>query len=189
MLVMSIDTCCGPFSVVIKHNDKILSQIIEIEENKQAELLVITIEKALKEAHIVYEDISLLVVTNGPGSFTGIRAGLAAVYAIATIENIPCIGITTLEILAHQLINNIIDELFYITVAAGRGRYYCQLFNRSPYAISKVMLIEHREVGDLNYNVYGDYREKCLIDTSVLADLGLIRFTGNVDELPKAIYE
>ena len=189
MIVFAIDTCCGPFAITIKDDKKILSQIIEPQENKQAERLVVAIEKALKNANITYKDINLLVVTNGPGSFTGIRAGLIVVYAIAIVENIPCIGITTLEVIAYQLINKIVDQQFYVTVAAGRYRYYCQLFDKNLYPRTKIMLMEQNDIEMLREPVYGDYRERHLIDTAVLADLGLLRRSSYISTgLPKAVY-
>lgn len=102
MVVLAIDTCCGPFSIIIRKDHQSLAHIVEIQENKQAELLVLTIEKALSKAEIGYEDLELIAVTNGPGSFTGIRAGLASVYAISSVLSIPCIGVTTLEALAQK---------------------------------------------------------------------------------------
>ncbi|MDJ1305389.1 MAG: tRNA (adenosine(37)-N6)-threonylcarbamoyltransferase complex dimerization subunit type 1 TsaB [Candidatus Midichloria sp.] len=189
MLILAVDTCCGPFSIAIKRDKHLLAHIVENQENKQAELLVLTIEEALSKAGISYTDLELVAVTNGPGSFTGIRAGLAPIYAISSVLNIPCIGVTTLEVLAHQLIKTILEDKFYITVAAGRGRYYCQLFNCSLSALSETKLLEGEEISRLNEAIYGDYRQKTIIDTAVVADIGSAKFKNRDIQLPIALYK
>jgi len=180
MIVLAMDTCCGTSSVTIQNDYQLLAQVVEKKENKQAELLIPIIESALSTAQMSYADINLLVVTNGPGSFTGIRAGLASIYAISSLLNIPAIGITTLEVLAAQLINDIEEDEFYITVAAGRGRYYCQLFDKSLKSLTAIDLKEERDIIFLKKNLYGDYKRKIIIDTSILANIGLERLRAGL---------
>ncbi|CAG7591808.1 MAG: tRNA (adenosine(37)-N6)-threonylcarbamoyltransferase complex dimerization subunit type 1 TsaB [Candidatus Midichloria sp.] len=189
MLILAVDTCCGPFSIAIKRDEHLLAHIVENQENKQAELLILTVEEALSKAGISYTDLELIAVTKGPGSFTGIRAGLASVYAISSVLNIPCIGVTTLEVLAHQLIKTVLEDKFYITIAAGRGRYYCQLFNCFLIALSEIKLLEGEEISRLNEAIYGDYRQKTIIDTTVVANICSTKFKNRNIQLPVALYK
>jgi tRNA threonylcarbamoyladenosine biosynthesis protein TsaB len=94
MCVLAIDTALNACSVALVEGERVLAQASEPMQRGHAE----RIEQAGVEANA----INRIVVTTGPGSFTGVRVGLAFARAMALALGVPCIGISTLEALARE---------------------------------------------------------------------------------------
>jgi len=67
----------------------------------QAEALMPMVQDALRSANLLPGDLDAIAVTRGPGSFTGLRIALSAARGLALSLQVPCVGVTTLEILAQ----------------------------------------------------------------------------------------
>jgi len=78
------------------------------------------------EAGIAFTDLTRIAVTIGPGSFTGLRVGLAFAKGLATALSIPCIGINTLEALAAGVGGR---DLVAAVLDARMGQVYLQIFD------------------------------------------------------------
>ena len=188
MKVLSLDTCFGSCSAAIQCSSITVAKITEPEHNKQAESLLRIVENALNNNELSYTDLDLIAITIGPGSFTGIRAGLTFAYALSTMIEKPLIGITTLEIIAHQSLQDIKEEYFYITVEAGRWRYYRQLFDRSLTTLSAITLDTSQDLSLLQEPVYGHFKQKVIIDVETLANLAISKHSVPKSHLPQAVY-
>lgn len=68
----------------------------------QAERLAPMVREAMQQAGAAFAEIDRVIVTTGPGSFTGVRVGLSFARALALALNKPCIGVSTLEALALE---------------------------------------------------------------------------------------
>lgn len=197
MIILSIDTCCNCCEVSILRDGFLLAKEQHSEYNRQTEFLIYVMERALLAADIQYEDLNLVAVTIGPASFTGLRVGLTAAYAIASSLSIPCVGVETLELLAHQIFSPekprqgiLPDERFYITFSAGRSRYYCQLFNAKINKMGTIFLCTAEEINNLEHNAYGDHQNKYHLDTTLSGILAMKIYSQNSYQgLPSAIYE
>lgn len=101
-----------------------------------AERLVPVIQAALAEADVSLRRIELLAVTTGPGSFTGIRIGLATAEGLALANGLPTIGLTTLEILAAGVPDGVGPgpRLILAAIDSKRGDAFAQLFAQSGAA-------------------------------------------------------
>ena len=103
MKILCIDTSSKLCGVAIL-DDTTLIKKIELDNGlTHSESLMPLIDQILKECNLNLNDINLLVSDIGPGSFTGIRIGIATVKAFADSLNIPCIGISALESLAYNI--------------------------------------------------------------------------------------
>jgi tRNA threonylcarbamoyladenosine biosynthesis protein TsaB len=102
MIALGIDTCERACSAAIVSDGQILSSKQEDIGRGHAERLLPMLEELYLEASITEKDINKIGVTVGPGTFTGLRIGLSVARGLAFALNIPCIGISALEVLAHQ---------------------------------------------------------------------------------------
>ena len=129
MTILAIDSSIGISSVAILREDDRILYREQQDSTKQAALLMPLIESALAEAGLAYHDLTRVVSTVGPGSFTGIRIGLAAARGIAFAASLPCTGYTTLEVMAHA--TGAANALAILN--AGKGEVFYQYFG-SPSA-------------------------------------------------------
>lgn len=99
----------------------------------QAALLPGMVEAVLAEAGIAASDLDLVAVTVGPGSFTGIRAGLALAHGIALAANLPVVGVTIGEALAEAL-PRLGGRVLWSAVDSRRGRVFLERAIGAPDA-------------------------------------------------------
>ena len=101
MIVLAFDCAVIGLGVAVVEDGKPRAQLTE-EGRDQAARLVPAVAAALEAAGIGRRDIDLLAVTVGPGSFTGVRVGLAAARGLAVGLGVPLAGISTLDVLLAQ---------------------------------------------------------------------------------------
>ena len=101
MKILSIDTSSEICSVAILENMKVLKELHTTNEKEHSETLMPMIEELFNSLNLKIEDIELLACTKGPGSFTGIRVGMATIKAFSDAKKIPVVGINSLEVLAY----------------------------------------------------------------------------------------
>ncbi|MGA2217015.1 MAG: tRNA (adenosine(37)-N6)-threonylcarbamoyltransferase complex dimerization subunit type 1 TsaB [Terracidiphilus sp.] len=105
MLLLGIDTCGPSGSVALGRlagrDLEILGQI-ELEGKSYSATLVAGVGDVLKGAGVGLKDVGGIVAVNGPGSFTGVRVGLAAVKGLAEGAQIPVVALSRLEVLARK---------------------------------------------------------------------------------------
>jgi len=101
--ILSIDTSSPICAVAILENNKLIKEISQNNGLTHSEKLMPIIEQLLTDTNLKLKDIDLLVCDKGPGSFTGIRIGVATVKAFTDSLNIPSIGISSLETLAYNI--------------------------------------------------------------------------------------
>lgn len=92
-----------------------------------AEHLMAVIDAALADAGIAYAGLDAVVVSVGPGSFTGVRVGVAAARGLALALKIPAVGVTTLEALAREAARPGLPVI--AKIEAGRGQAYVAAFS------------------------------------------------------------
>jgi len=97
--ILALDSAIGISSVAIWRDGKVVVYLENRESTMQAARLMPLVESALAQAKIAYADLTAVASTIGPGSFTGIRIGLAAARGIAFAARLPCLGYTTLEVM------------------------------------------------------------------------------------------
>lgn len=102
MITLAFDTCLDKMYVVLKQDNRILaSKIVLNQDNKyHSAFLISTIQEVLSTNNIKPQDINLIAVNIGPGSFTGIRACVTVARVIAQQLDCKAVGISSLEILS-----------------------------------------------------------------------------------------
>ena len=102
MNFLAIDTALGSCSIGLMRSGQIVFDQSNFLSRGQDQELPLLVEKAFDDSEITLNDLDGIIVTQGPGSFTGIRVGLAFAKGLSSTLNIPLIGCTTIEILAQQ---------------------------------------------------------------------------------------
>ena len=128
--ILAIDCATGPCSVAVWDGQTIAAYVENLKPVMQSASLIPMVEDALKQSGMTYKDIGLVAATVGPGSFTGIRVGLAAAQGIAYAAKIPSKGFTTLEVLVFAADPN---ATTLAILQAGKGEWYYQYFAPSPH--------------------------------------------------------
>ena len=103
MSILAIDTATQVSSVAVLKEGRLLAELTMQGKLTHSETLLPHIEQVLKMAAVAKEELTGLAVSNGPGSFTGLRIGLAAAKAMSYVLGIPLVGVSTLQALAYQL--------------------------------------------------------------------------------------
>jgi tRNA threonylcarbamoyladenosine biosynthesis protein TsaB len=103
MVVLSVDTATTYQSVAILHGMTVLAEVNRDAEGSHAKSLVISIDEALHTAGVALTDLDGFALSIGPGSFTGLRVGLATMLGFRTILSKPLVTVPTLEAMAWNL--------------------------------------------------------------------------------------
>lgn len=127
MKILSMDSTSVTASVAITENGKTLAENFINNGLTHSQTLMPLVEKTLKDADVSVKDIDLFAVTNGPGSFTGVRIGIASVKGMADALNKPCFAVSTLEAIAEPLKN---EDCIACTVMDARcNQVYTAIFD------------------------------------------------------------
>lgn len=131
-LILSVETATLAGSVALARGDQFLAGFVGDAVASHSNTLLRDIDKVLNDAQTDLSQIELFAVASGPGSFTGLRIGIATVKALAETLNCPCVGIPTLHAVAHSAGDS---EYTVALLPAGRGEVFAQLFSVTKQGI------------------------------------------------------
>ncbi|HOK08521.1 MAG TPA: tRNA (adenosine(37)-N6)-threonylcarbamoyltransferase complex dimerization subunit type 1 TsaB [Candidatus Hydrogenedens sp.] len=97
MIVLSVDTSTDVNTVALLNKNKSLGEISICAGKKHSERIIPIVQSLFDEVQLTIDDVNLLAVSLGPGSFTGLRIGLATWKGLAIAKNIPLVGVSTLD--------------------------------------------------------------------------------------------
>ncbi|NQE62196.1 tRNA (adenosine(37)-N6)-threonylcarbamoyltransferase complex dimerization subunit type 1 TsaB [Caulobacter sp. RHG1] len=123
-MILSIDTCLGASSVAVLDGERVLATLSEPMTRGHQERIGMIAREAMSEAGVAFDALTRIGVTVGPGSFTGLRVGLAFAKGLATALSIPCVGVTTLEAMAFG-----VSGFTAAVLDARMSQVYIQIFS------------------------------------------------------------
>ena len=125
MITLAFDTCLDKMYAVIKKDGQILSsRVVENKDNKyHSAFLISTLQEIMSKNNIKPQDVDLIAVNIGPGSFTGIRACVTVARVMAQQLNCRAVGISSLEILSKIADKN---SLVAIDAKKNCAYLYCE---------------------------------------------------------------
>ena len=103
MKILALDSTAKTSTVAVLENDTLLGLYSVNIQNTHSETLLPMVKSLLDSLKLTNEDIDAYAVSEGPGSFTGVRIGVATVKALAFGRNKPCVGVSTIEALKENL--------------------------------------------------------------------------------------
>lgn len=101
MLILGIDSSAGPASAALVEDGCLLGEFYIHTKQTHSQTLLPMVQQLLASAGRSCGDLDALAVSHGPGSFTGVRIGISCVKGISFSNDIPCVGISTLEAIAY----------------------------------------------------------------------------------------
>ena len=143
MKTISITTSSIICGVCILEDEQVLKEINLNNGLTHSESLMPLVSKILEEVNLTLQDMDLLAIDIGPGSFTGLRLGMSALKAINLCHNIPLYACQTLDVYAHNFRNckerliSVIDakkDRFYASIYS-EGKCICEPFDEEPQDI------------------------------------------------------
>ncbi|MFZ4540377.1 MAG: tRNA (adenosine(37)-N6)-threonylcarbamoyltransferase complex dimerization subunit type 1 TsaB [Rickettsiales bacterium] len=132
--ILAFDCACIGGSVTLRANGNSTSRLVG--QTKEAAELIPAINGLLKGAGVAYASLGAIITTVGPGSFTGVRIGLAALHGLVLAHQTPIKAVTTLEAMAWAVaLMDSPPAQFYIAIRAGKGELYTQKFTLHPLPV------------------------------------------------------
>lgn len=172
MKTLVFDTCFNKSYIVLSDNEKIINaEIIQsTDANYHSAFLIPKIRDLLKTNNLQIKDLDAIGVNIGPGSFTGIRAGITIARVMAQQANLKLIGITSLEILSKLAENK---ENTIVTLDARKNKVYFAQYKNSEEIISACLIDKEELINRINNN------------TAIIADSSISSYLkeNNIDSI------
>ena len=140
MKILGIDTSSMAASVAVIEDNKLICEYTINTKKTHSQKLMPMIENMLGLSDLNVREIDTIAVCEGPGSFTGLRIGMATAKAIAHVNDIPVIGVNSLEALAANM--NLCDKKICSILDAQRNQVYT-----GRYQYEGTKLVEIKEIG------------------------------------------
>ena len=105
MKILAFDSTATSASVAVFDDDNLIGEFFINTKQTHSQTLLPMAESLLKNTKVDVKDIDLFAVNTGPGSFTGVRIGVAAVKGMAMALNKPCVAVSTLDSMAYNLLD------------------------------------------------------------------------------------
>ena len=103
MKILAIDTATDTATAAVTDGSRLIGECVLNHKKTHSQKLMVLIERMMGDLELDISDIDLFAAAEGPGSFTGLRIGIATIKALAHSVNKPVVGVSTLEGLAYNL--------------------------------------------------------------------------------------
>ena len=149
MKILAFETSAKAASVALMDNGKLLGESYQNTGLTHSQTLMVMAEDMLKSCGFSVDNVEAVAVAAGPGSFTGVRIGVAAAKGLAWGAQLPCYGVSTLEAMARSL--GVWDGYVVPAMDARRNQVYTAIFHAQKGVLTRVeedMAISLAELGE-----------------------------------------
>lgn len=168
-MLLSVDSSAVTASVALTDGEKVMkSEFINAGLTHSETLLPMI--KSVMEGHS-FDELEAIAVTAGPGSFTGVRIGVATVKGLAFNSDIPCISVSVLEAIAHNFCDE--DCIVCAVMDARRMQFYNALFEVKNGEVHRLCADRAISIDDLRKEISG-------YDRVIAAGDGAVLFCENI---------
>ena len=136
MLILAFETSAKACSAALLKDETLLGEAYQNTGLTHSQTLLVMAEDLMKQCGVTVNDIDAVAVAAGPGSFTGVRIGVAAAKGFAWGKEIPCCGVSTLEAMAENA--GVYNGFVLPVMDARRQQVYCGLFRAEQGALTRV---------------------------------------------------
>ncbi len=156
MLTLAIDTTTAVCSVALARDGQVLAEITTNLPRTHSQRLMPLVDALCQETGLAPVDLELLAVTRGPGSFTGLRIGIATVKGLGLALGLPVVAASSLQVLAHNFGGR---ALVCPVLNARREQVYTALFRTGSDPAPQVIMPEQAISTAQLLEVLGEYDE------------------------------
>ena len=149
MKILAIDSSAISASAAVMEDDKLLGEFFINTRQTHSQTMMPMVANVLKCTCVPLSDIDLFAVSAGPGSFTGVRIGVACIKGMAMPEQKPCAGVSTLEAIAQNLAH--LNVTICAVMDARCGQVYNALFTTNDGKLQRVTEDRAISIDDLTH--------------------------------------
>ena len=145
--ILSIETSQALCGACVYFSGEKYFEVISNKKNIHAEKIIESIDMALNLAGVGLNDLEYIAVSNGPGSFTGLRIGMSVVKGLALGSSLPIVPVPTFEAIAFQICNYLFDGLTFIIANKVNSEevYYAKFtIKGNSYIFAENLTIMHK---------------------------------------------
>ena len=147
MLILAFETSAKAGSVALMENGTLLAENYQNTGLTHSQTLLSMAESMLSRSGKTPQDVAAVAVAAGPGSFTGVRIGVAAAKGFAWGAQLPCYGVSTLEAMARGL--GLWDGIICCVMDARRNQVYNALFRAEKGTLTRLTVDRAISLEDL----------------------------------------
>ena len=136
MKILALDSSAAIGTVALCDNERLICELTVNTGNTHSETLLPTVEQVLKLTGTDINDIDMFACSTGPGSFTGVRIGVATIKGLAFGKDKPCVGVSTLDTLAYGISH--LDGILCPVMDARRGNVYNAVYKCESGVVTKL---------------------------------------------------
>ena len=147
MYTLAFDTTADGCSIALLNENHVTDKYEQTMDFGQAEALMTGIATLLERNNLKFENIGLLGVCIGPGSFTGVRSSIAAARAFSlALPNMDITGVSAFEAYVHSLNMNELSDFNAVIIETKRDDFYFQLFNGKLEKLCEPSALPYEEI-------------------------------------------
>ena len=151
MNILAFDTSTEKFSISILKNNKIVLNLSKILNKTYSKFLISILKKSLEKSNLDIKKINCILISLGPGSFTGIRIGIAAAKGLGIPHKINILGYNNMDILVNSVDKKIKKNVITI-IKSKKNDYYFQVFNTKKEPLTKTSFFSIYNLPKLFFN-------------------------------------
>ena len=179
MKVLGIDTSSNATSIAVIEDNKLICEYTVNTKTTHSQKLMPMIENMLSMSGINIKEIDAIAICIGPGSFTGLRIGMATAKAISHVNNLPIIGVNSLEILAGNM--DLCNKKICSILDAQRNQVYTGRYKFENGSIVEIQQVDVVEIENLLEEISKDNDEWILVGEAVYKYEDKIKEIKNID--------
>ena len=138
MNILAFDTSTEKFSISILKNNKVVLNLSKVLNKTYSKFLIPILKKSLEKSKLDIKEINYILISLGPGSFTGVRIGIAAAKGLGIPHKINISGFNNMDILVNSIDNNIKEKRIVTIIKSKKSDYYFQVFDSKKKPIKKI---------------------------------------------------
>jgi len=167
-LILNIDTATEEAGICIAANGEVLAMAVNPDQKDHAAWLHIAVEKMMRDTDVRMRDLDAIAVTSGPGSYTGLRVGMAAAKGFCYALGIPLITENKLKVMAMAVRDRVAPDTFLCPmIDARRMEVFTAVYNNDLEEVmpTTAMVIDHHSfeqyLSDRQMSFFGGGSDKC----------------------------